>query len=163
MVMPAQTEQIAVSGVTGPVSERIPTVVAAPNAADPEMKAQRTPLKRRSFTAKEKLRVLAETDAAVGTGEIGSILRREGLYSSVLHRWRQQRDQGIISSLAPSKRGPCKSPPFAADFEENKQLRHENSVLRERLVRAETIIDFQKKVSELLAIPLKPQSSDNSD
>ena len=154
MVMPAQSDQLGDLEAAVGVGGQVQPVVPAPHAMDPEMKLPRAASKRRSFTAKEKMRILGETDAAAGSGEIGSILRREGLYASVLQRWRRQRDQGLLSVLAPAKRGPVKAQPKSCESEENKKLRHEVSVLRERLARAETIIDFQKKVSELLAIPL---------
>jgi transposase-like protein len=123
---------------------------------NPELTGSR---KRRTFTAKDKLRILAETDAAAGSGDIGSILRREGVYSSVLHRWRRQRDSGTLNALSPAKRGP-KPVDISPDAEDNRRLRTENARLKERLARAETIIDFQKKVSELLAIPLSLPNSD---
>ena len=153
MVMPnsADTSPTPATGV-GTEGGRRPTVVPTPVAADSELTG---PRKRRSFTAKDKLRILAETDAAAtaGKGEIGAILRREGVYSSVLHRWRRQRESGAVKALSPANRGP-KPAVISTDFEENKRLRLENGQLKERLARAETIIDFQKKVSELLAIPL---------
>ena len=151
MVMPNSADQ-ATSAAAGAGTEggRRPTVVPAPAAANPELTG---PRKRRSFTAKDKLRILAETDAAAGSGEIGAILRREGVYSSVLHRWRCQRNSGVLNALSPVKRGP-KADLATPESEEVRRLRLENSQLRERLARAETIIDFQKKVSELLAIPL---------
>ena len=62
--------------------------------------------RRRTFTAQDKLRILAETDRAMETGGIGAILRREGLYSSALTDWRRQRDAGAFTALVPGKRGP---------------------------------------------------------
>src|SRR5580658_1397027 len=82
---------------------RRPTVVAAPAAASPELSDRP---RRRTFTAQDKLRILAETDRAAETGGIGAILRREGLYSSALTDWRRQRDAGALSALAPGKLGP---------------------------------------------------------
>ncbi|EQD37071.1 transposase, partial [mine drainage metagenome] len=67
--------------------------------------------RRRSFTAEDKLRVLAETDRAAATGRIGAILRREGLYSSNLTAWRRQRDTAAIGGLAPARRGPKSTEP----------------------------------------------------
>jgi transposase-like protein len=61
--------------------------------------------RRRSFTAQDKLRILAETDRAAGSGGIGAVLRREGVYSSTLTGWRRQRDAGAIGGLSPAKRG----------------------------------------------------------
>ena len=157
MVMPNSADQ-ATSTAAGAGTEggRRPTVVPAPAAVDPELTGSR---KRRTFTAKEKLRILAETDAAAGSGDIGTVLRREGIYSSVLNRWRRQRDSGAFNALSPAKRGP-KLIEMSPDAEDNRRLRTENARLKERLARAETIIDFQKKVSELLAIPLNLPNSD---
>src|SRR5664279_3062510 len=85
---------------------RRPTVVPAPAAANPELSERP---RRRTFTAKEKLRILQEADRATGAGEIGALLRREGLYSSALTDWRRQRDAGILNGLAPARRGPIES------------------------------------------------------
>ena len=158
MVMTAQSDTPRVAGRTGVDEASRSPVVPAPATADAEMTGAR---RRRSFSLKDKLRILAETDAATGTGEIGAILRREGLYSSVLQRWRRQRDTGVLQALAPARRGP-KPSPVSPETEENQRLRRENAQLKERLARAETIIDFQKKVSELLAIPLNLPSSDGN-
>jgi transposase-like protein len=99
--------------------------------------------KRRRFTAEYKQRILAEVDQAKGTGGIGFLLRREGLYSSILTDWRRERAAGIAQGLAPQKRGPkSKRDPLA---EENEQLRRHNGCLTEQLRKAEIIIDVQKK------------------
>jgi transposase len=82
---------------------RRPTVVAAPVSTSPELSARP---RRRTFTAKDKLRILADIDRATGTGATGAILRREGLYSSTLSDWRRQRDAGALGALSPGKRGP---------------------------------------------------------
>ena len=88
---------------------RRPTVVPAPAAANPELSNRP---KRRTFTAGEKLRILEETDRAAGTGDIGAILRREGLYSSTLTDWRRQRAAGTLGALTPARRGPKVSRPI---------------------------------------------------
>jgi transposase len=121
--------------------------------ADPEVvpKAQ-----RRKFSAEYKLRILAEADAATQPGEIGALLRREGLYSSLLDKWRNQRRKGSLQALAPQKRGP-KVDPLAA---ENERLHRENARLQQRLQQAETIIDVQKKLSLLLGLTADASSSD---
>jgi transposase-like protein len=108
--------------------------------------------KRRRFTAEYKLTVLAQADAAKGSGDIGALLRREGLYSSHLTHWRQERRSGILQGLTPQKRGPKpKTNPLTA---ENQKLRHDNERLTDRLRKAEIVIDVQKKVAMLLGIPL---------
>jgi transposase len=130
---------------------RRPTVVAAPASASPELSSDRP--RRRRFTAQDKLRILGETDRAAETGGIGSILRREGLYSSALTDWRRQRDAGAFGALAPAKRGPktAEPNPLAAEMA---ALQRDNARLTRRLTRAEAIIDIQKKVAALLGIPL---------
>src|SRR5271169_2568809 len=74
---------------------RRPTVVTAPASPSPELSERP---RRRTFTAQDKLRILAETDRATATGGIGAILRREGLYSSALTEWRRQRDAGTFTA-----------------------------------------------------------------
>jgi transposase-like protein len=110
---------------------------------------------RRRFTAEYKLRVLRQGDTCAGTGELGALLRREGLYSSHLTTWRRQREQGGLAALSPMKRGrpAVPSSPLARRVAE---LERENGRLTQRLKQAETIIAVQKKVSEILGIPLKP-------
>ena len=127
---------------------RRPAVVAAPAPASPEFSDRPH---RRTFTAKDKLRILALTDQAAGSGAIGAILRREGIYSSTLCDWRRQRDGGAFNSLTPAKRGPkvTEANPLAAEVA---SLQRHNADLTRRLARAETIIDVQKKVAALLGL-----------
>jgi transposase-like protein len=113
--------------------------------------------RRRTFTAQDKLRILGDVDRAGGTGGIGAILRREGLYSSALSDWRRQRDAGTLGALTPSRRGP-KPPPPNPLATELASAQRDNIRLRQRLVRAEAIIELQKKVAELLGLP--PMASD---
>ena len=117
---------------------------------------------RRRFTADYKLRILKEVDALSETGQIGALLRREGLYSSNLTTWRRQRDNGTIEALSPKKRGrkAHRQDPL---IQENKQLRCQNERLARRLKKAEAIIDLQKKISEILEIPLSQPESDEND
>ncbi len=100
---------------------------------------------RRKFTAAYKLRILKEADSCTGQGQIGALLRREGLYSSSLTSWRRQVAQGLI----PKKRGPAaqKADPHVRRIAE---LERENEKLSHKLKQAELIIDVQKKVAELL-------------
>jgi transposase-like protein len=108
--------------------------------------------RRRTFTAKDKLRILGEVDRAAGvSGEIGAIMRREGIYSSALTDWRRQRDAGAFEALSSVKRGPkVEVPnPLAA---ENAQLLRDNKRLTLRLERAEAVIGIQKKVAALLGL-----------
>ena len=117
-------------------------------ATSPEFSARAV---RRTFTAKDKLRILSLADQAAGTGEIGAILRREGLYSSTLCDWRRQRDAGAYDALTPVRRGPkaAEANPLAAEVA---LLQRRNADLTRRLSRAETIIDVQKKVAALLGL-----------
>jgi transposase-like protein len=102
--------------------------------------------KRRQYTAEYKLRILREVDACQGYGEIGALLRREGVYSSSLTNWRRQRERGELDGLSPQKRGP-KPDPQAVELA---RLKREVEHLRERLRKAEMIIDVQKKVAQML-------------
>ena len=102
--------------------------------------------KRRKFSAEYKLRILAEADACTEHGTIGALLRREGLYSSHLDKWRKQRERGSFEGLRGQKRGR-KPDPQAAEIA---RLQRENEQLRSRLDRAEHIINVQKKLAELL-------------
>ena len=117
---------------------------------------------RRSFTASYKLAILAEADACTKPGALGELLRREGLYSSHLTCWRKQRESGILAGLAPKRRGrKAKAKDPVAD--ENQRLKRENERLKEQLRQAELIIDVQKKVSEMLSIPLETRNSEGRD
>jgi transposase len=109
--------------------------------------------KRRTFTAAYKAAILTECDAAAaGSGEIGAILRREGLYSSQLTDWRGRRAAGGLNGLLTKKVGrPPGNPVAQAAAKEMNRLRRENAKLQERLRRSEIIIEAQKKLAELLA------------
>ena len=108
--------------------------------------------KRRNFTASYKLWVLAEADKCrQQPGQIGALLRREGLYSSHLTTWQRQREAGQMAGLKPQKRGRKANEEAA----ENIQLRHENKRLTRQLEQAELIIEAQKKLSEILGITLE--------
>jgi len=122
----------------------------APPRPDPEVVPD---AKRRTFTAEYKLRILAEADAAAAQpGAIGALLRREGLYSSLLATWRRERQTGILKGLTPHKRGPkSKRNP---QEEEMQKLRRENRRLTEELRKAAIVIDVQKKVGALLGWPM---------
>ena len=113
----------------------------APDAPSPEISPRP---RRRTFTAQDKLRILAETDGASGTGQIGAILRREGLYSSNLTDWRKARDAATNGALAPAKRGPkiAEPNPLAAQLA---AAQKENARLAKQLARAEIIVEIQKK------------------
>ena len=117
---------------------------------------------RRRFTAAYKQRILAEVAAAAGTGAVGRIIRREGLYSSTLTAWRKARSNSERAALAPKKRGPKPIPknPLQA---ENTQLKREKAQLQKKLHTAELMLELQKKVSQILGItlPLLTPSDDD--
>lgn len=113
--------------------------------------------KRRNFTASYKLWVLAEADKCrQQPGQIGALLRREGLYSSHLTTWQRQREAGQMAGLKAQKRGR-KANEEAAELN---QLRHENKRLTRQLQQAELIIEAQKKLSEILGITLEQPKDD---
>ena len=119
------------------------------SSAEVEVMAKPT---RRRYTAEYKLRILREAEALSGRGEIGALLRREGLYSSNLTQWRKQRERGELEGLS-RKRGPLpKGKNSLAD--KVKVLERENVRLKARAERAEGLVELQKKVSEILGIEL---------
>jgi transposase-like protein len=99
---------------------------------------------RRRFTAEYKRAVLKEVDRC-SAGEIGALLRREGLYSSHLTAWRRQRESGELEALSPKKRGR-KAKPVSPLAKENERLKRENEALGRRLAHAELLIEVQKKL-----------------
>lgn len=121
-------------------------------APDPEVVPQ---AQRRRFSAEYKLRIVEEADRCHEPGQVGALLRREGLYSSHLSRWRQLRDEGQLQALGPQKRGPKPDPQTA----EVVQLRQENERLRARLEQAELMVEVQKKLSQLLGLSLSESGS----
>jgi transposase len=108
---------------------------------------------RRRFSAKYKQRILKEAEKCTRPGEIGALLRREGLYSSHLTAWRAARDRGELQGLSGKKRGPKPKPRDARD-ERITELEREVKRLRTRAERAEALVEVQKKLSELLGIEL---------
>jgi transposase-like protein len=118
---------------------------------DPEVEAKP---KRRKFTAAYRLRILEEADRCQGPGEIGRLLRREGLYSSHLASWRKARREGSLAALAPKKRG---AKPKARNPLESKVLQLEAKLARleAELEKAHTILDVQEKVAGLLGFSLE--------
>lgn len=115
--------------------------------------------KRRRFSAKDKLRILKEADACKEPGDLGALLRREGLYSSSISRWRRLRDSGQMKGLGPKRRGPAPREKNPLEEKVNK-LEKEILRLRARAERAEGLVELQKKVSEILGIELKRNEKD---
>ncbi len=120
----------------------VTTVGVVSPRPDPEVRAQ-----RRSYTPAYKLRVLAELDAAE-RGKGGEILRREGLYSSLIAEWRKQRDRGALEAMTGRRTGPRGKDPVVV---ENARLRERVSELEGQLDTATELIDAQGKVSALLS------------
>jgi transposase len=112
--------------------------------------------RRRRFTAEYKLRVLTDADACTEPGAIGALLRREGLYTSHLAAWRQQRDHGALAALGRS-RGPQRAAPLV---HENAQLRRRAERAEAELAKARRVIEVQGNVSALLGIVLEPSSAE---
>ena len=126
----------------------------APQQTEVDAKAR-----RRRFDAKYKQRIVREADACTKAGEIGAMLRREGLYSSHLTAWRNEVNRLQLAALAPKKRGP------KVDEQRRKiaELERENAELRKRAERAELICEIQKKVSTILGVTLPPPPPDSDD
>ena len=158
--MPAAVE---INVAEGPEAEgaRRATGASGPSATlrastpDPEVPAK---VQRRRFSAEYRRRIVQQADACQ-SGELGALLRREGLYASHLTTWRRQREQGELGAGRARKRGPV---PKLIDPRVH-QLEVENRRLARKLHRAETIITLQKKVAEILGIPLKPLDIDEID
>ena len=143
------------TAVAPSVGDRPSVSVAPPDPEVPEIKP------RRRFTAKYKLRILEEADSFTMPGQLGALLRREGLYSSNLTTWRRQRDQGVLHALSPKKRGRKKKQknPLAIKVA---QLERENRRLQKKLHQADLIIEAQKKMAEILGITRELDESDES-
>ena len=105
---------------------------------------------RRKFDAAYKLRILEEVDRCTDAGQVGELLRREGLYASHLAQWRKAREAGALQALGPKKRG---RKPKARDSRDSEleRLKRANQRLEQRLKQAELIIEVQKKVAQMLA------------
>jgi transposase len=130
---------------------------ALPSPPDPEVRAVE---KRRRFTAKYKTRIVEEAQRCSDPGQVGAMLRREGLYSSSLTRWRRQYHSGALQAFKDEKRGR-KCTRDARD-EELERLRHENDRLGRKLAQAEAIIDIQKKVAAFLGNPIEERHNSGS-
>ncbi len=159
--MPAAVEMNVAEGPDAEGARRAtgadgPLATLRASAPDPEVPAK---VHRRQFTAEYRRRILKEADACKKPGAVGALLRREGLYSSHLVNWRRQREQGELAAGRARKRGPT---PKSID-PRVRPLEVENRRLQRKLARAETIITLQKKVAEILGIPLKPLDIDETD
>jgi transposase len=145
--------QGAVGERSGSAGGRVPSV----GVADPEL-VERP--RRRRFTAEYKLEIVRQADACTRPGEIGALLRREGLYSSLLAEWRRARDSGALVALAPKRRGP-RGP--SAEQVENEKLRRALERTEADLETARRVIEVQGNVSALLEELLAKGASESSD
>ena len=137
----------------GPVPAGKKTSPGGPTVDGRDPEVSERPVRRR-FSAEYKLQILRQADACTEPGQLGELLRREGLYASHLSTWRIGRERGTLDALTPKRRGrkPRDNDPL---IEENRRLERVNKRLVERLRQAEVIIDVQKKVAEILGIPLQ--------
>jgi transposase-like protein len=149
-------ERLETTGIGAPAAA--PEGARSATAAAVEVVAK---ARRRQFSAAYKARILREADACAGLGQIGALLRREGLYSSHLTEWRRLRARGALEALAAKKRG--KKPTRDARDRALARLTRENARLRRQLAQAEAVIEVQKKLSEILGIPLKGSGHDGSE
>lgn len=156
-----QRSEVQSSDILTPASgaPRVSHLPETRTAPDPEVSEK---AERRQFTAKYKLRILQELDRCSEPGQVGALLRREALYSSHIAKWRAQREAGLLQALAPKKRGhkPSERPP--ALIAENEELRRENQRLKHRLEQAQTIIEFQKKVTDLFGLPSRLEKQESA-
>lgn len=143
--------------ITGVVPPSLNKSASHPN---PQVSEKTT---RRRFTASYKLQVVREADASINkAGAVGALLRREGLYASHLCKWRGQRDRGELGGLVAKKRGRVAAPvnPLAKRVSE---LEHDKRRLERQVARQQLMLDVQKKVSQLLEIPLAKLDDEGSD
>ena len=126
---------------------------------DPEVADKAT---RRRFSGEYKRRIVREADKCTKAGEVGALLRREGLYSSSLSAWRRECAAGDLAGTGLVKRGPKAQPKDVRD-KRIAELERETRQLKRKLAQAETIIGIQKKVATLLGIPLKSVDDDEND
>jgi transposase len=131
-----------------------PASSSQPTSADPEVVGIAT---RRQFSASQKRALLAEADRCKERGELGAFLRRERIYSSMLYSWRKQLRAADGAALAPQKRGPKPD----ASARQIKHLNRDIARLRQKLDRAELIIDAQKKLCVALGLPTADPSSED--
>ena len=134
----------------GALAAEVPPVE---ETAEVEVVAKAT---RRRFTAEYKRRSVREAERCTKPGEMGALLRREGLYSSHVTTWRAARDRGELAGLSPKQRGPKVAPP---DPREQRIAEQEREITRwkKRAERAEALVEVQKKLAVLLGTPLESE------
>lgn len=136
----------AMNATNGLLHAAGPVTPSAEGAADTEVVPK---ARRRHFSNADKRRILAAADRCTKPGEIGALMRREGVYSSSLSTWRRQREAAELAALEPQKRGP-KADPHRAESLRIAQLTRDNERLQERLRKALLVIEVQKKLAALL-------------
>jgi transposase len=151
------TDVAAAGGAANGTPLGLPARNGIPTSPNPEVVEKP---ERRRFTKAYKLDILNQVDACAGVGQIGALLRREGLFSSYLTNWRLQRSQGLLDNSATKKRAAKPTNHHAARVT---QLERENARLKARLRQTELIMDIQKKASEILGIPLKTLDNEGND
>ena len=135
---------------------------SAPSPLPPGPNSEVVPrAKRRSFSNADKRRILQAADLCTKPGEVGALMRREGVYSSSLSTWRRQREGADLAALAPQKRGP-KADPARVDAQQIAQLTRERDKLRVELGKAQLVIEVQKKVVALLDLLAADDKRGNS-
>jgi len=134
-------------------------VGGARRAPDPEVVAT---ARRRQFSVSEKRRIVAAANGCRKPGELGALLRREGIYSSMLANWRKQIARANETALAPRRRGP-KADPARAEKLRIEQLERDKARLERELAQARLIIDVQKKVAALLGVAMPTQPTDDEE
>lgn len=157
---PARPQTAPLAPTASPEARALSSTTGA-KAAPPNPEVLAKP-KARRFTAEYKLNLIAEADRCDKPGQIGALLRREGLYTSHLCHWRKQRHAGALGALKGQKRGP-KVPapnPLAKPLA---QAQKDNARLEKKLKKAEAIIDFQKKIAAMLNIPMSPFEDEEND
>lgn len=152
--LPASAIEAASQGARR-ATEEAASIAPPPN---PEVAAT---AKRRQFSPSERRRILAAADRCSKNGEVGALLRREGIYSSHLSTWRKQREATERTGLEPKKRGR-KADPAIAEARRFAELARENERLRHKLAQAHIIIDVQKKLCTLLGLPTAEDPEERS-
>ena len=132
----------------------------ATSVPNPQMTERAT---RRRFTAAYKISVIEQADLCTGRGELGSLLRREGLYASTLANFRRQKAQGLLAPQTSRKPRASKDPDVQAALAQQAELERENRSLRRKLAHAERLIAIQKKVAILMGETLQEVSLDQED
>jgi len=130
-----------------------------PSGSDSEVVAR---ARRRTFTMADKRRILQAADLCTKPGEIGALMRREGVYSSSLSNWRRQRQAADLAALAPQRRGPKVDAAARVDALHIAQLTRERDKLRVELDKAQLVIEVQKKLSSLLGLPAADDKRGNT-